>query len=87
MSAWTDKQPIPGWGRCPSCGSPLVKLDYIYPSEYYCTKSGHQTNPQRTTSLCGQRRGVFEPAHQMMIQATRRAYADALRSLEENRPS
>jgi len=84
---WQEMQPVPDWGRCPECNSPLVKLTHIYPPEYYCARSGHQTNPGRTESLCGRRQSVFEPMHQSMIQAARRAYFDAMRSLEANRPT
>jgi hypothetical protein len=86
MTPWNERQAIPDWGRRPGCGSPLVKLYYIYPAEYYCTKSGHQTSLDRTRSICGFRHPVPISDHQMTIQAMRRAYFDAMRALEESRP-
>lgn len=83
MTPWSDKPSIPGWGRCPECSSPAVNLGGVL----FCAKSSWSVWP-KPYGLCGFRMLVVSiPELQMEIRAVRRAYAAALRSLEENRPS
>lgn len=83
---WQDMDPIPDWGRCSRCGAPRAMLSHIYPRGLYCARSGHRADTHQADSLCGRRLDVFVPDHQCTIQDARRAYFDASRSLEENRP-
>ena len=87
MSSWTDKQPVPDWGRCSRCGAPLASSSELSPSREWCTKSGWRDDD---FSFCGWRtwvRWISLAEHQSNIRAARRAYAAAMLSLEENRPS
>lgn len=83
MTPWTERTPIPDWGRCPACGSPVAPVKWLYPSRFYCTKSGWCAD----LPGCGSRVENFLPVHQSVLNDARKAYREALVRLEENRPS